>query len=146
VGYRVLATTVLVVHFTYLLYVVFGGFVAWRWPRTIWVHLAACVWGMAVIGALGLSLDCPLTWVEDWARAKAGEGVTTKGFVDRYLEGVLYPPKYTVLLQILAALTVLGSWIGYGILWRTSRLRARRRRNTTEARKSEDSSSSAATV
>ncbi|HZN75910.1 MAG TPA: DUF2784 domain-containing protein [Micromonosporaceae bacterium] len=140
-GYRVLATTVLVVHFTYLLYVVFGGFVAWRWPRTIWLHLAACVWGVAVIGALGLRLDCPLTWVEDWARAKAGEGVNTKGFVDRYLEGVLYPPKYTVLLQSLAALTVLVSWIGFVFL-----RRARRRRNTTDARKSEDSSSSAATV
>jgi hypothetical protein len=141
VGYRVLATAVLVVHFAYLMYVVFGGFVAWRWPRTIWLHVVACGWGIAVIGALGMQLDCPLTWLEDWARAKAGEGVNSRGFVDRYLEGVLYPPRYTVLLQVLAALTVLVSWAGVGLRWR-----ARKRRNTSDARKNEDSPERAATV
>jgi hypothetical protein len=140
-GYRVLATAVLVVHFTYLAYVVFGGFLAWRWPRTFWLHLAACAWGLAVIGALGMNLDCPLTWLENWARAQAGDPELTKGFVDRFFEGALYPPQYTGLLQFLAGATVFFSWLGVGLRWR-----ARRRRNTTETRKSEDPSSNAATV
>lgn len=41
VRYQILTTLVLTLHFGYLAYVVVGGFVAWRWPRTIWVHLVA---------------------------------------------------------------------------------------------------------
>lgn len=140
-GFRVLATTTLVVHFAYLAYVVFGGFLAWRWPRTIWLHLAACAWGLIVIGALGVQVECPLTWLENWFRLQAGDPELTKGFVDRFFEGALYPPRYTGLLQFLAALTVAVSWIGVGLRWRV-----RRRRNTTDTRKSEDPSSNAATV
>jgi len=56
-GYRVLTTLVLGVHFAYLAYVVVGGFLAWRWPRTIWAHLVAAAWGLAVVA---VPLQCPL--------------------------------------------------------------------------------------
>lgn len=136
-GYRVLTTLVLVTHFAYLAYVVLGGFLAWRWPRAIWPHLVAAGWGLAVVG---VPLDCPLTWVEDWARRRAGESGLTQGFVDRYIEGVLYPERYTVLLQVLAAVAVVGSWTGVFL-----RRRARRRAEAL-GRKSADSSGGAATV
>lgn len=108
-GYRALATAVLVVHFAYLAYLVIGGFLAWRWPRLIWAHLVAAAWGVALIG---LGLDCPLTYAEDWARRRAGESGLTRGFVDRYLEGVIYPQRYAVLAQVLVALVVVASWVG----------------------------------
>lgn len=114
-GYRILTTLVLTLHFGYLAYVVVGGFVAWRWPRTIWLHLVAAAWGLAVIG---IPLRCPLTWVEDWSRRRAGEGAPSAGFVDRYLEGALYPERYTALLQALVALTVVGSYVGFFLLRR----------------------------
>jgi hypothetical protein len=108
VGYRWLATAVLV--FGYLAYVVLGGLLAWRWPRTIWLHLVAAAWGFAVIA---VPLQGPLTGVENGARAHAGQDVPTRGFVDRYIEGVLYPQQYTGLLRGLGAAAVLGSWIGF---------------------------------
>jgi Protein of Unknown function (DUF2784) len=108
-GYRVLVTVVLVVHFGYLAFVVFGGFLGWRWPRVFVAHFLAAAWGLAVVA---LHLDCPLTWLEDWARQRAGQTPPTRGFIDRYIEGVLYPARYTLLLQILAGLMVVGSWAG----------------------------------
>src|SRR5262245_2485728 len=137
-GFRILATAVLVTHFAYLAYVVFGGFIAWRWPRTFWAYLAAATWGLIVIAG---PLECPLTFAENWARGRAGESGLTTGFIDRYIEGVLYPARYTVLLQALAAATVFASWVGVYVRWR-----ARARRNTSDTGKSEDSSDRATTV
>lgn len=116
--YGLLATAILTVHFGYLAYLVFGGFAAWAWPRTIWLHVGAAGWGFLVVAA---QLTCPLTVAEAWARDRAGQPVNPRGFIDEYIEGVLYPERYTGLMQALAALAVLGSWAGLA-------LRQRRRR------------------
>jgi hypothetical protein len=141
VAYQVLTTAILATHFAYLAYVVFGGFLAWRWPRLIWPHLAAAAWGLTVIAA---RLTCPLTDAEDWSRRRAGENGVSRGFIDRYIEGVLYPERYTGLMQALAALVVLASWVGFYLIRRTSR-RATGPLPDTD-RKSEDSPGRAATV
>jgi hypothetical protein len=104
-----LVSVILVVHFGYLAFAVFGGFLAWRWPRVFWVHLVAAAWGLAVVG---IPLTCPLTTAEYWARRQAGQTRQTAGFIDRYIEGVLYPERYTLLLQVLAGVTMVGSWVG----------------------------------
>jgi hypothetical protein len=119
-GYRELVTVILAVHFAYLAFVVFGGFLSWRWPRLFWPHLAAAVWGLAVVA---LSLRCPLTTAENWAREQAGLAPQARGFIDRYIEGVLYPARYTVLLQTLAGLLVIGSWAGAYLFRRNRRRR-----------------------
>lgn len=96
-------------HFAYLLYLPSGGFLALRWPRTIWLHLASVCWGVAVVT---LPVPCPLTSLEDWARARAGmEPLPSTGFVDRYVEGVLYPPGGTGAAQALAFIAAALSWV-----------------------------------
>ncbi|GAA0722237.1 DUF2784 domain-containing protein [Dactylosporangium roseum] len=132
--FEVLATTVLVVHFAFLAYVVLGGFLAWRWPKAFWPHLAAAVWGLTVVT---FSLRCPLTAVEHWARRRAGQGGVERGFIDQYIEGVLYPARYTHYLQVLVGVVVVGSYAG---LW----VKYRNRRDTT--RRSEEMSEPPATV
>lgn len=107
-GYRWLATGVVVLHATFLAYVVLGGLLTWWWPWTFWPHLLAVGWGLAVVA---IPLDCPLTWLENWARRHAGQPVPTRGFIDRYVEGVLYPERYTLLVQILVALFIVGTWL-----------------------------------
>lgn len=104
-----LVSVILVVHFGYLAFVVVGGFLAWRWPRVFWVHLAAAAWGLAVVG---IPLTCPLTTAENWARRQAGQTEQSAGFIDRYIEGVLYPQRFTLVLQVLVGVTVVGSWVG----------------------------------
>jgi len=119
-GYRTLVTVILIVHFGYLAFVVFGGFLTWRWSRTFWPHLAAAAWGLAVVG---IPLTCPLTVAENWARERAGQAPESRGFIDRYIEGVLYPSRYTHLLQALVAVLVIGSWVGAYLFRRTRRRR-----------------------
>ena len=107
--YAALATTVLVLHFCFLAYVVLGGFLVWRWPRSFWPHLVAAAWGLAVVA---IPLTCPLTVVEHWARRRAGQSVGERGFIDTYIENVLYPERYTQLLQLLVGVLVAVSYAG----------------------------------
>ncbi|ROT33323.1 DUF2784 domain-containing protein [Micromonospora sp. HM5-17] len=107
--YRLMTTVVLGLHALFLAYLVVGGFLAWRWPRTIWLHLAAAAWGVTVVAA---ELVCPLTYLEHWARRRAGESGVGQGFIDRYVEGVIYPERYAVLAQALVAVLVVASWAG----------------------------------
>ncbi|MBP1158487.1 nitrate reductase gamma subunit [Rhodococcus sp. PvR044] len=108
--FRVLAEATMTVHFAFLVYVVAGGFLAWRWPWAIWPHLVLAGWGFSTIV---FGLDCPLTALENWARHEAGEQGLRTGFIDTYLTGVVYPERYTALLQMLAGLVVLVSWTGF---------------------------------
>jgi hypothetical protein len=95
-------------HFAYLLYVPSGGFLALRWPRTLWLHVASVGWGVAVVA---LPLPCPLTSLEDWARARAGlRPLPSTGFIDGYVAGVLYPRGRTGLAQAAAFLAAAASW------------------------------------
>lgn len=109
-GYQVLAVATIVVHYGFLGYVVLGGFLAWRWPRTIWVHFAAVAWGIVIIA---LRVNCPLTYLQDWARQQVGQPKLSGGFIGQYVEGVIYPARYTAVVQALAAVAVLVSWIGF---------------------------------
>ncbi|HEU0213892.1 MAG TPA: DUF2784 domain-containing protein [Jiangellaceae bacterium] len=113
--YDVLTTVILGLHFVFVAYVVLGGFLAWRWPSAIWPHLLAAAWGLAIIAG---RVECPLTWAEDWSRRRAGEARLTLGFVDRYIEGVLYPERYAGLVQAMCAGVVAVSWAGAYALWR----------------------------
>jgi hypothetical protein len=117
VGYRLLATLILAMHFGYLAYLVLGGFLAWRWPRTVWLHLLAAGWGAMIVAAdlVAGGLTCPLTYAEDWARRRAGDAGLATGFIDRYLEGVIYPERFAAAAQAFAATAVLVSWVGLGL-------------------------------
>jgi Protein of Unknown function (DUF2784) len=119
-GYRLLADATVVVHFAFLAYVVTGGLLAWRWRWAIWPHLAAAGWGLAV--TVG-HLNCPLTFVENWARQRAGESTLAGGFIDHYVTGVVYPARYAGLMQILVGLVVVLSWAGAArVRWRGTRV------------------------
>ncbi len=106
-----LADLIAVTHVAFIAYVVVGGFVAWRWPRTIGAHLLAASWGF---GTILIGFDCPLTYAENWARARAGvAGLPEAGFIDHYLTGVIYPDSALGLVRAVAATAVLVSWLGY---------------------------------
>ena len=54
--YRLIEVVTVFVHFGFVLYVVLGGFVAWKWRRTIGFHLLAVVWGA---GSIAVGYDVP---------------------------------------------------------------------------------------
>jgi hypothetical protein len=122
VVYAVLVVLTAAAHFTFVAYMVLGGFLAVRWPRTIWVHIPVVIWGIAIEL---IDFVCPLTGLERWARPKAGMApLDPDGFIDHYLTGVAYPDSAANLVLAVALLTVLTSW--------ALAFRARRRRSSPQ--------------
>jgi hypothetical protein len=117
VGYRLVADAVVLVHLAFIVFVAVGGVLAWRWPRLIWFHLAAVAWGAGIVA---IGWDCPLTPLEKHFRELGGEPGYRGGFVDRYVEGVIYPERYTTLLRALVAITIAVGW--FGLLRRRQRV------------------------
>lgn len=97
------------VHYLVLAYMVFGGFIAWRWLWTIAVHVVAVGWAAFI---LIFPVRCPLTALDGYLRQRGGLPPLCGGFIDTYVSGVLYPPAYERLAQALAAAVVLVSWCG----------------------------------
>ena len=102
---------VVAVHFAFIGYVVGGGFLALRWRRTIWLHVAAVIWGAAIATK---RVDCPLTWLERWARARAGMApLPPDGFIAHYITGVIYPASWAIGVQLASFAAVAASWVLY---------------------------------
>lgn len=120
-GWRTLADAVVAVHFAFLAYVVLGGFVAWRWPRTIVLHALAAAWGLLIVT---VAVPCPLTALENQFREWGGEDPLHQGFIGTYVTGTLYPAGDERLVQVIVGVVVLTSWVGLAL---------RRRRLTGES-------------
>ena len=111
-GYQLLAELVMLLHFGFLVYVTLGGFLAWHRTWLIVPHVAAAVWG-AINATAGI--PCPLTGWEHTARRLAGEQGLSRGFIDTYLTGVVYPEQHLHAVQLLVAAIVLTSWTGFAL-------------------------------
>jgi len=91
-------------HLAFVVFVVSGGLLVLRWPRSAWVHLPAAAWG-ASLELMGWI--CPLTPLENRLRHEAGLAGYEGGFVEHYLLPVLYPGSLTRSVQIVLGLSVL---------------------------------------
>jgi len=92
-----LADLVLVVHATFILFVVLGGLLVLWQPRIAWVHIPCAIWGAWVEFAGWI---CPLTPLEVDLRTRAGEIGYEGGFIERYVTAALYPQGLTREIQI----------------------------------------------
>lgn len=119
--YAWLADGVLVLHGAFVLFVVCGGLLALRWPRVAWLHVPAALWAVVVEYAGWI---CPLTPLENWLRAQAGEPTYSGDFLARLILPLLYPAGLTRRMQIvLGSVALAMNAIVYTLFWRQ---RARR--------------------
>ena len=88
-------------HLAFILFVVFGGLTVMRWPRLLWLHLAAVGWA-ALVELFGWI--CPLTPLENWLR---GPGGYSSDFVAHYILPLIYPTGLTRSAQIALGTAVL---------------------------------------
>lgn len=119
--WSLLADVLVIVHFAFTAFVIFGGFLAWRWGWIAAAHLPALVGGCWVEVSHSI---CPLTPLENHLRQLGGEAGYAGGFLAHYLVRVLYPPGLTWHIQwLLAALLLLINAVAYGglIAWRRPR-------------------------
>ena len=120
-AYRWLADAVVALHLAFIVFVVLGGFLAWRHIRWAYLHLPAVAWvaWLEFTGAI-----CPLTPLENALRLRAGEAGYEGGFIEHYLMPIIYPAGLTPQVQ-----TILGIGVAmlnvavYVILWRRRRAR-----------------------
>jgi hypothetical protein len=113
------ADAVMLLHFGFILFAIFGSLLVPRWPRVAWLHLPCLAWAIW-IGLTG-SL-CPLTPLENHFRALAGEQGFSGGFVAHYIQPVIYPDGLTRGLQVAMAGILIGiNAAGYGWAWARSR-------------------------
>ncbi len=102
--YCILADFVVTVHFVFVLFTVFGGFLAlWR-IRFAWIHIPSVLWA-ALIEFAGWI--CPLTPLENLLRERGGVGGYSSGFIERYIIPLLYPTDITRGIQIVFGILVL---------------------------------------
>jgi hypothetical protein len=120
--YGFLADMIMVLHFGFILFVVFGGFVALRWYRFALLHVPAVLWALFL--ELNPGTICPLTPLEQKLRLRAGEAAYTGGFIEHYLSPIIYPTmtrQHQYVLGItLCVFTLAIYWAVYR-RWRSSR-------------------------
>lgn len=117
--YGFLATTLVLVHFAFILFVMFGGLLAVRWPKVVWIHLPLAAWGAFVEFS---GMVCPLTPLENRFRRLAGEDGYTGDFIDQYIVSLIYPSGLTREMQIaLGAGAILLNVMVYGWVVRRHR-------------------------
>lgn len=113
---RILADLTVGIHILALLYIGFGGFLAWRWLKSIFVHVVFALWGVAVNL---FPLPCPLTALEDYFRKVQGLGPLPGGFNAYYLYGTVIPRALLPLVGVTAIGIVLISYVGVYHRWRS---------------------------
>jgi hypothetical protein len=112
--YRALADLVLVVHLAFVFFVVLGGLLVLRWPRVAFLHIPAAIWGVLIEYTGGI---CPLTPLENSLRQSGGEAGFSGGFIQHYIQPVLYPAALMRDTQVvLGTLALLVNLIVYGLV------------------------------
>lgn len=112
---RVLADITVGIHVLALLYIGLGGFLAWRWPKSIFVHIFFAFWGVAVNV---FPIPCPLTALEDHFRSLQGLGPLPGGFNAYYIYGTVFPRSMLPLVAAVALAILLFSYVGAYYRWR----------------------------
>jgi hypothetical protein len=112
---RVLADFTVGIHVLALLYIGLGGFLAWRWPKSIFVHVFFALWGVAVNV---FPIPCPLTALEDYFRSVQGLGPLPGGFNAYYIYGTVFPRSALPLVAVTALAILVFSYVGAWIRYR----------------------------
>ncbi|HEY0844771.1 MAG TPA: DUF2784 domain-containing protein [Noviherbaspirillum sp.] len=96
--YQLLADLILLLHAAFVVFAMFGGLLAVRRPKVMWLHLPALAWGVIVQWA---DLICPLTPLENLLRLRAGDAPYAGAFIEHYVSRLLYPDALTIELRYL---------------------------------------------
>jgi Protein of Unknown function (DUF2784) len=108
------AAAVLLLHLSFILFVLLGGVITawWRWMPI--VHLPAAAWGIFVELT---GRTCPLTYLENHFRIEAGQSGYGESFIEHYLLTIIYPAGLTRGVQFaLAGAVVMVNVAVYGWL------------------------------
>ena len=102
--YELAANLTLIVHFAFILFVIFGALLFFITTKIIFIHIPAFIWGSYI--ELTNSI-CPLTYLENWFLNKANLTEYSEGFIQNYIVQLVYPVNLTKDLQIYLGITLI---------------------------------------
>ena len=112
--YELAADLTLIVHFVFILFVVFGTLLFFVSTKIVFIHIPAVIWGSYI--ELTHSI-CPLTYLENWFLHKANLTTYSKGFIQHYLVSIVYPTNLSKDLQIYLGIAIIVvNMIIYGFI------------------------------
>ena len=94
--FETLATLTLILHFSFILFVIFGVLLILKFSKIIYFHIPAVVWGVYI--ELSHSI-CPLTHLENYFLKKAGKDQYSIDFIENYFFKIIYPPALNYEIQ-----------------------------------------------
>jgi len=112
--YELAANLTLIIHFTFILFVIFGALLFFITTKIIFIHIPAFIW----VSYIELTHSiCPLTYLENWFLNKANLTTYSKSFIQNYLVPIVYPINLTKDLQIYLGITLIViNMIIYGFI------------------------------
>ena len=102
--YELAADLTLIVHFAFIIFVVFGVLLFIVSTKIIYVHVPALIWGIYLEFTHSV---CPLTYLENWFLLKANLTTYSEGFIQKYLMPFVYPKNLTEDLQTYLAIVLI---------------------------------------
>ena len=94
--YDFCANLTLVIHFTFIVFVIFGTLLLFLSLKIAFIQIPCVVYGTYI--ELSHSI-CPLTYLENWFLRKAGMKSYSSSFIEHYLIPIVYPDNLTAELQ-----------------------------------------------
>ncbi len=115
-NYAILAEFVVILHFLFVLFALFGALFSFRWKKLLWIQIPAAIWAMAV--EFG-NIACPLTPLEKWLIERQGMTAYKESFVEHHILSLLYPGELGANARIALGLVVLFCNLSaYALLFR----------------------------
>ena len=112
--YELAANLILIIHFVFIIFVVFGALLFFVVKKIVFIHIPALIWGSYI--ELTHSI-CPLTYLENWFLNKANLTIYSEGFIQNYIVPIVYPTDLTKNLQIYLGITLIViNIIIYGLI------------------------------
>jgi len=118
--YRILADLVLLLHASFVVFVIaglalvlLGAWRGWSWVRNPWFRLGHLLAIGIVVAQAWLGVLCPLTMLEMTLRERAGGAVYPGSFIAHWLESLLYyraPPWVFTSCYTVFGLLVIAGW------------------------------------
>jgi len=116
VVYRLFGDAVIILHFLWILFILFGLFIGIKYGRLIWVHLGGLVFTLILnIGGW----FCPLTYLENHLYGLYNPQLSYAGsFIGQYLQRLIYLDLDEAYLRIAAVIWVAINLGGYVLLFK----------------------------
>ena len=102
--YELAADIILIIHFLFILFVIFGALLFFVAKKIVFNHIPAIIWGSYI--ELTHSI-CPLTYLDNWFLHKANLTTYSEGFIQNYLVPIVYPMNLTKDLQIFLGISLI---------------------------------------